>query len=110
MRIGGITLDMIELNEAFASQAIATLRDLDIDPFDDPRVNRNGGAIALGHPLGHIGRVDHDERGRGAAPHRRPLCDGIHVQRRRSGHCALDRMRMIIRMVRGVGRDRYDPS
>ena len=48
MRIGGITLDMIELNEAFASQAIATLRDLDIDPFNDPRVNRNGGAIALG--------------------------------------------------------------
>ncbi|PTQ58492.1 3-oxoadipyl-CoA thiolase [Sphingomonas aurantiaca] len=58
MRIGGITLDqldVIELNEAFASQAIATLRDLDIDPFDDPRVNRNGGAIALGHPLGMSG-------------------------------------------------------
>ena len=58
MRIAGITLDqldVIELNEAFASQAIATLRDLDIDPFDDPRVNRNGGAIALGHPLGMSG-------------------------------------------------------
>ncbi|TCP97875.1 thiolase-like protein [Sphingomonas sp. PP-F2F-A104-K0414] len=55
MRIGGITLDMIELNEAFASQAIATLRDLDIDPLDDPRVSRNGGAIALGHPLGMSG-------------------------------------------------------
>ncbi|MES3106695.1 3-oxoadipyl-CoA thiolase [Sphingomonas aurantiaca] len=58
MRIGGITLDqldVVELNEAFASQAIATLRDLDIDPFDDPRVNRNGGAIALGHPLGMSG-------------------------------------------------------
>ncbi|RZL25238.1 MAG: 3-oxoadipyl-CoA thiolase [Sphingomonas sp.] len=46
--------DVIELNEAFASQAIATLRDLEIDPFD-PRVNRNGGAIALGHPLGMSG-------------------------------------------------------
>lgn len=47
-------LDVIELNEAFASQAIATLRDLQIDPFD-PRVNPNGGAIALGHPLGMSG-------------------------------------------------------
>lgn len=47
-------LDVIELNEAFASQAIATLRDLGIDPAD-PRVNRNGGAIALGHPLGMSG-------------------------------------------------------
>ena len=47
-------LDVIELNEAFASQAIATLRDLGIAP-DDDRVNRNGGAIALGHPLGMSG-------------------------------------------------------
>ena len=47
-------LDVIELNEAFASQAIATLRDLAVDPFD-PRVNPNGGAIALGHPLGGSG-------------------------------------------------------
>ena len=53
----GITLDqldVIELNEAFASQAIAVLRDLKIDPTDE-RVNRNGGAIALGHPLGMSG-------------------------------------------------------
>lgn len=48
-------LEVIELNEAFASQAIATLRDLDIDPLTDERVNRNGGAIALGHPLGMSG-------------------------------------------------------
>ena len=56
-RITGIgidQLDVIELNEAFASQAIATLRDLGIAQ-DDPRVNRNGGAIALGHPLGMSG-------------------------------------------------------
>ncbi|MBV5262103.1 3-oxoadipyl-CoA thiolase [Synechococcus moorigangaii CMS01] len=45
---------VIELNEAFASQGLATLRDLGIDD-DDPRVNRNGGAIALGHPLGMSG-------------------------------------------------------
>ncbi|MBB3861306.1 3-oxoadipyl-CoA thiolase [Novosphingobium hassiacum] len=47
-------MDVIELNEAFAAQAIPVLRDLDVDPFD-PRVNPNGGAIALGHPLGMSG-------------------------------------------------------
>jgi acetyl-CoA C-acetyltransferase len=47
-------MDVIELNEAFAAQAIASLRDLDVDPAD-PRVNPNGGAIALGHPLGMSG-------------------------------------------------------
>lgn len=47
-------LDLIELNEAFASQALASLRALGIAD-DDPRVNPNGGAIALGHPLGMSG-------------------------------------------------------
>lgn len=46
--------DVIELNEAFASQGLATLRELGIAD-DDARVNRNGGAIALGHPLGMSG-------------------------------------------------------
>ena len=46
--------DVIELNEAFASQGLATLRALGIAD-DDPRVNPNGGAIALGHPLGMTG-------------------------------------------------------
>ena len=46
--------DVIELNEAFASQGIATLRQLGI-PEDAPHVNPNGGAIALGHPLGMSG-------------------------------------------------------
>ncbi len=53
----GMTQDqfaVIELNEAFASQGLATLRQLGIAD-DDPRVNRNGGAIALGHPLGMSG-------------------------------------------------------
>ncbi|APX90830.1 3-oxoadipyl-CoA thiolase [Brevirhabdus pacifica] len=45
---------VIELNEAFASQGLATLRELGIAD-DDPRVNPNGGAIALGHPLGMSG-------------------------------------------------------
>ena len=47
-------MDVIELNEAFASQALATVRELGVAD-DDPRVNPNGGAIALGHPLGASG-------------------------------------------------------
>ena len=46
--------DMIELNEAFAAQALAVLRQLGL-PDDAPQVNPNGGAIALGHPLGMSG-------------------------------------------------------
>ena len=46
--------DIIELNEAFASQGLATLRLLGVAD-DDIRVNPNGGAIALGHPLGMSG-------------------------------------------------------
>ncbi|RXR30480.1 3-oxoadipyl-CoA thiolase [Sphingobium fluviale] len=46
--------DLIEINEAFASQVIASLRSLDVDPMEE-RVNPNGGAIALGHPLGMSG-------------------------------------------------------
>ncbi|MDC8801910.1 3-oxoadipyl-CoA thiolase [Halomonas pacifica] len=47
-------IDIIELNEAFAAQALACMRDLGLAD-DDPRVNPNGGAIALGHPLGMSG-------------------------------------------------------
>jgi acetyl-CoA acetyltransferase family protein len=47
-------MDVIELNEAFASQALAVTRALDI-AADDERLNPNGGAIALGHPLGASG-------------------------------------------------------
>ncbi|PCE29635.1 3-oxoadipyl-CoA thiolase [Burkholderia ubonensis] len=53
----GMTIDqfdVIELNEAFASQGLAVLRTLGVAD-DDPRVNPNGGAIALGHPLGASG-------------------------------------------------------
>jgi acetyl-CoA C-acetyltransferase len=57
LRQTGMTLDqfdVIELNEAFASQGLAVLRMLGLRD-DDPRVNPNGGAIALGHPLGMSG-------------------------------------------------------
>ena len=45
-------IELIELNEAFAAQVLAIIRALDLDPA---RVNVNGGAIALGHPLGCTG-------------------------------------------------------
>jgi acetyl-CoA acyltransferase len=57
LALTGLTLeqmDVIELNEAFAAQGLAVLRDLGLQD-DDPRVNRWGGAIALGHPLGASG-------------------------------------------------------
>jgi acetyl-CoA acyltransferase len=55
LKLAGLKLedvDLIELNEAFASQAIACLRELDVNP---DKLNVNGGAIALGHPLGCTG-------------------------------------------------------
>jgi acetyl-CoA C-acetyltransferase len=45
-------LDLVELNEAFASQSLAVIRELGLDP---DKVNVNGGAIAMGHPLGMSG-------------------------------------------------------
>jgi 3-oxoadipyl-CoA thiolase len=57
LQMAGLTLaqmDVIELNEAFAAQSLACVRELGI-AADDPRVNPNGGAIALGHPLGMSG-------------------------------------------------------
>jgi acetyl-CoA C-acetyltransferase len=50
--IAAADLDLVELNEAFASQSLAVIRDLDLD---EEKVNVNGGAIALGHPLGMSG-------------------------------------------------------
>jgi acetyl-CoA acyltransferase len=55
LRLAGLTIediDLIELNEAFAAQALAVIRQLEID---EEKVNVNGGAIALGHPLGCTG-------------------------------------------------------
>lgn len=72
-------LDAVELNEAFASQSLACLRDLELDP---EIVNADGGAIALGHPLGAsgarimttlLGRLDRDGGRRGLAT----MCVGV---------------------------------
>ncbi len=57
MAASGLTLDamdVIELNEAFAAQSLSVCRGLGLDPAD-PRLNANGGAVALGHPLGCTG-------------------------------------------------------
>ncbi len=72
-------LDLIELNEAFASQTLACIRDLDLDPS---KVNVNGGAIALGHPLGAsgsrlIGTLAHEMKRRGAARGLATMCIGV---------------------------------
>jgi acetyl-CoA acyltransferase len=71
-------LDLIELNEAFAAQSLAVIRTLDLDP---DRINVNGGAIALGHPLGCTGAkltvlVVHALRRRGARYGMVTMCIG----------------------------------
>ena len=76
-------LGLVEVNEAFAAQAVAVIDELKLDP---DLVNVNGGAIAIGHPLGCSGaRITttllHELRRRGAAAGRRD-----HVHRRRPGH------------------------
>jgi hypothetical protein len=76
-------IDVVELNEAFAAQGLAVLRDLGL-PDDGDHVNPNGGAIALGHPLGmsgaRLGLTLVEELHR-----RRPLRPGDHVHRRWPG-------------------------
>jgi acetyl-CoA C-acetyltransferase len=72
-------IDLVELNEAFASQSLAVVRDLGIDP---ERVNVNGGAIALGHPLGMSGArlvvsLAHELRRRGGRYGLATLCVGV---------------------------------
>jgi len=77
LKRAGLTLDdidIIELNEAFASQSLAVLRELGIDDMD-PRVNPNGGAIALGHPLGCTGA--------------KLTAQALHELRRRKGRYAM---------------------
>ncbi|MCY1079114.1 thiolase family protein [Archangium lansingense] len=76
---GAGTLELVELNEAFAAQALACMRDLELDP---ERVNVNGGAIALGHPLGASGArivttLVHEMKRRSARRGLATLCVGV---------------------------------
>jgi acetyl-CoA acyltransferase len=81
LRLAGLRLediDLIELNEAFAAQVLACLRELPIDP---ERLNVNGGAIALGHPLGCTGAklttsIIHEMHRRGAKYGMVTMCVG----------------------------------
>ena len=79
MLFRSIDMDLIELNEAFASQALACVRELGADPA---RVNVNGGAIALGHPLGASGArivttLVHEMRRRGSRYGLATMCIGV---------------------------------
>ncbi len=72
-------IDLVELNEAFASQALASMRELGID---HDRLNVNGGAIAIGHPLGCsgarlLGTLAHELRRRGGRYGLATLCIGV---------------------------------
>ncbi|MGI8998541.1 MAG: thiolase family protein, partial [Candidatus Limnocylindria bacterium] len=77
--IGIEDLDLVELNEAFAAQAVPVIRELGLDP---ERVNVNGGAIAIGHPLGASGArltatLLHEMRRRGARYGLATMCIGV---------------------------------
>ncbi len=72
-------LDLVELNEAFAAQAIPCMNELGLDP---EKVNVNGGAIALGHPVGCSGArilttLVHEMRRRGARRGLATMCIGV---------------------------------
>ena len=74
-------MDVIELNEAFAAQALAVLRSLGL-PYDAAHVNPNGGAIAIGHPLGAsgariLGRLAHELHARGGGYGVAAICIGV---------------------------------
>jgi acetyl-CoA C-acetyltransferase len=77
--VGADAIDLVELNEAFASQSLAVIRDLGID---EERVNVNGGAIAIGHPLGMSGArlvvsLLHELRRRGGRYGLATMCVGV---------------------------------
>jgi 3-oxoadipyl-CoA thiolase len=77
--LGADEIDLVELNEAFAAQVLASMRELG---FDHDRLNVNGGAIALGHPLGAsgarlLGTLAHELRRRGARYGVATMCIGV---------------------------------
>ena len=77
------TWTSIESNEAFAVQAMAVTKDLGLDPA---KVNPNGGAVALGHPIGATGCDPHREGALRARAHAAALRARHDVHRRRAGH------------------------
>ena len=85
LKMAGLKLsdiDVIELNEAFAAQSLAVIQEAKLDPAT---INVNGGAIALGHPLGCTGaKLTATHYPRTEAP-QRALRHGDHVRRRRHG-------------------------
>jgi acetyl-CoA C-acetyltransferase/3-oxo-5,6-didehydrosuberyl-CoA/3-oxoadipyl-CoA thiolase len=82
LKRAGLTIeqiDLVELNEAFASQVLACIRELGIDP---KKLNVNGGAIALGHPLGCSGArimttLVHEMKKRGSRYGLATMCIGV---------------------------------
>jgi acetyl-CoA acetyltransferase len=77
--IGVDTLDLVEINEAFASQTVASMELLEIEP---DKVNVNGGAIAIGHPLGASGArilvtLAHELQRRGGRYGLATMCIGV---------------------------------
>ncbi len=87
-------VDVIELNEAFAAQALAVLRELGL-PDDAEQVNPNGGAIAVGHPLGASGARLVMTALNQLRRQRRPAGVVHHVHRGGAGYCAATRARVM---------------
>ena len=102
------SIDVVELNEAFASQALAVLRELGL-PDDAAQVNPNGGAIAIGHPLGMRGArlvIPRLCQLRGPA---RPLRALHHVHRRRAGDRGHPRAGVALRIQGSCSRSTLPP-
>ena len=96
LKKAGLTLDqmdVIESNEAFAAQALSVAKVLGLDPA---KTNPNGGAIALGHPVGCSGRLHRHQGPLRAAAYRWSLRAGHDVHRRRSGYCHRVRAHLIM--------------
>ena len=77
-------MDIIEINEAFASQVLGCLQLMKVD-FKDPRVNPNGGAIAIGHPLGAPARASRSPSRASCSSRAASTRGGVALHRRRPG-------------------------
>ena len=82
-------MDVIESNEAFAAQALAVAKGLNLDMN---KTNPNGGAIALGHPVGCSGAFIAHKSALRASTHQWPLRISYHVYRWWRGHCVFENL------------------